>query len=375
MSMLLQYRDEIDKIDKNIVELFEKRMELSKDVAAYKINTKKPVLDPIREQQKIKTLTGLASSEFNAHGVEELFTQVMAMSRKLQYKLLAENGLVKDLGFKIVDNIDIKDAKVVYQGVPGAYSHAATIKYFGTDENASNVKTFREAMEYLDEGKADYAVLPMENSTAGIVSDVYDLLVEFDNVIVEDFEVEVNHAVLGTMDAELSDIKTVYSHQQALMQSSIYLNGKKWHQIMSENTAVSAKMVAEQNNKCNAAIGSTNAAKVYGLKVLKEHINNTNINTTRFIVVTSKRICKKNADTISLSFEVPHESGCLYNILSNIIYNDLNMTKIESRPIPDKKWEFRFYVNFNGKINDSGVVNALNGILAEAKNVKLLGNY
>ncbi|MGN0382883.1 MAG: prephenate dehydratase domain-containing protein, partial [Eubacterium sp.] len=294
MDKLLEYRNEIDKIDRQLVELFEKRMDLSENVAKYKIDSGKPVLDRVREKQKIETLTSLASDDFNRHGVEELFTQVMAMSRKLQYKLLAQNGKITDLGFEVVNSLIKQNSKVVYQGVPGSYSHEAAINYFGDRADISNVKTFRDAMIKINDEEADYAVLPMENSTAGIVSDVYDLLVEFDNVIVEDIEIPINHAVLGTADAVLGDIKTVYSHPQALMQSSRFLEEHDWKRITSENTAVSAKRVAENGDKTVAAIGSVNAAKTYGLKVLADHINNTDINTTRFIIITKKAICRKD---------------------------------------------------------------------------------
>lgn len=369
-------REDIDKIDKNIVELFEERMKLCEDVARYKIGVGKDVLDKEREITKINKLTSLAHGEFNEHGVEELFTQIMAISRKRQYQLLAENGIVDLPEFKKVDYIDKKNVKVVYQGVPGAYSNQAMLNYFGENVDNMMVPTFRDAMEVIYRGEADYAVLPVENSTAGIVADTYDLLMEFDNYVVDMVDVKVEHALLGLKDADMSDIKVVYSHPQGLMQCSKFLDEhKEWKQISQPNTAGSAKKVVEENDKTQAAIASENAAKIYGLKVLESNINHNTDNTTRFIIVGKEKIYRKDAGKICICFEVPHESGTLYNMLSNFIYNGLNMTKIESRPIVDKSWEYRFYVEFEGRLEDAAVKNALGGIKAEANYMKIIGNF
>ena len=175
MKDLLESRKEIDLIDDRIVQLFQRRMDICKDVADFKLSTGKPVLDRKRELDKIADLKTKASNPFYAHGVEELYEQIMAMSRKMQYKLLNEVGINNDIGFDIVPEIEKKDVRVVYQGIEGAYSQQAAAEYFGTQAQFLNVTTFREAMKYVHDGKADYAVLPFENSAAGIVTDVYDL--------------------------------------------------------------------------------------------------------------------------------------------------------------------------------------------------------
>lgn len=369
-------RQEIDSVDASIVEMFEKRMELSKNVALYKIENNKNVLDKQREIQKIAKVTELAENEFNKHGVEELFTQIMAISRKLQYQLLSENGKGYELEFEKVNELNKKDVTVVYQGVPGAYSHQAMLNYFGKEVNNFNVSTFREAMEIIRDGKADYAVLPIENSTAGIVNDVYDLLVEFDNYIVDQTDVIVRHALLGVEDAVIEDIDTVYSHPQGIMQCQEFLDKhKEWQRIAQANTAGSAKKVVEENVKSHAAIASTIAAEIYGLKVLEENVNYNNENTTRFIIVSKKKIYKKDASKVCMCFELPHESGTLYNMLSHFIYNGLNMTKIESRPIKNKSWEYRFFIEFEGKFHEPGTLNAIRGIMEEANSIKVIGNY
>lgn len=376
MTDLLELREQIDRIDREIVRLFEARMEISRQVAEYKIANGKKILDREREIEKLKVLCGLAHNDFNSHGVQELFQQIMSISRKLQYQLLASEGVSGSLPFTQVEKIDRKNCRVVYQGVEGAYQHQAALRYFGEDVNIFHMDSFRGCMEAIKEGMADYAVLPIENSSAGEVSDIYDLLEEYENYIVGEQILEIHHALLGVPGAGLSDVKTVYSHPQALMQCSVYLEQQKgWRQEPVANTAMAARKVSEDKDRTQAAIGSVEAAKRHGLEVLKMPINHDRFNSTRFIVVTNRKMYEKDAKKVSICFELPHKSGSLYSILSHIIYNDLNMCKIESRPIPEHNWEYHFFVDFDGNLNDSAVKNAIRGIMEEAVNFKILGNY
>ena len=172
MIDLQECRNEIDKIDSDIIRLFEQRMKVCEDVAEYKIRTGKKVLDPERERQKLEVLRGKAHGEFNQLGAQELFQQIMAISRKRQYQLLTEHGIEDDEKLEMVDALPLKDVRVVFQGVEGAYSYAAMREYFQDDIESFHVKTWRDAMEAVVEGRADYAVLPIENTTAGIVADI-----------------------------------------------------------------------------------------------------------------------------------------------------------------------------------------------------------
>lgn len=373
---LLDLRNEIDGIDRQIVDLFQKRMEICQEVAEYKISTGKKVFDREREAAKIEAVTKLADSDFNRHGIEELFEQIMSMSRKLQYQLLAKNGVVGRLPFIAVEEIERSRVRVVFQGVEGAYSQAAMKEFFNENITSFHVEHWRDAMEAIAEGSADFAVLPIENSTAGSVSDMYDLLMEFENYIVGEQIIRCQHALLGLPGTKLSEIQTVYSHQQALSQCKDFLNTHRdWKQMPLVNTAMAAKKVREEQDKSQAAIASAFAGEQFGLEILQENIYDNEANSTRFIIVTNQRIFKWDAKKISISFEVPHTSGSLYNILSHFIYNNLNMSKIESRPIPGRNWEYRFFVDFEGNLNDSAVKNALRGIREEAKNMRILGNY
>lgn len=376
MLDLMKLRDEIDEIDDQMVRLFEKRMDICSSVAEYKISTGKQVFDKEREVSKIKTLKAKAQSSFNATGVEELFQQVMSMSRKLQYQLLTEHGIEESHDYEMVDALPMKNVKVVFQGVEGAYSYAAMRAYFQEEISSFHVKTWRDAMNAIVAGKADYAVLPIENSTAGIVTDIYDLLVEFDLHIIGEQIIRCQHALLALPEAELKDIEEVYSHPQALMQCKMFLESyPQWACRELENTAAAAKKIRDDGDIRHGAIASKEAAEFYGLKILQEKIYHNAENSTRFIIVSKKQCYEKKANKISICFEVPHESGTLYNMMSHIIYNGLNMTKIESRPIPGRNWEYRFFVDFEGNLEQSAVKNALRGISQEANSLRVFGNY
>ena len=376
MEDLLKLRDEIDRIDNQIVSLYEERMKIAEGVARFKIATGKKVFDREREVSKLNTLSAKASSEFTKVGIVELFEHIMAVSRKKQYQLLTESGLVEKPELEAVQDFMVPNARIVFQGVEGAYSQQAMMEYFGQNCDSFHVETWKDAMEAIKNGEADFAVLPIENSTAGIVSENYDLLVEYDNYIIGEQVIHINHALLGTEDAKVEDITTVYSHPQALMQCSDFLyEHSDWEKISLKNTAVSAKKVMEDGNRTHAAIASTLTAKLYGLKVLDDQISNTQNNATRFIIVTNKKIYSKDASKISICFEIAHESGSLYHMLSHFIYNNINMTNIQSRPIKGKTWEYRFFIDFEGRLEDTGVINALRGIKEEATSMKILGTY
>ena len=231
-------------------------------------------------------------------------------------------------------------------------------------------------MEAVESGEADYAVIPIENSSAGAVSDNYDLLICHNNVIVAEVYIPVNHMLLGLPGAALEDIKAVYSHPQALLQSSKYLNShSQWKQLSVENTAVAAKKILEDQDKSQAAVASRVAGKLYGLETLASGINYNKNNTTRFIILAREHIYCKDAKKVSLCFELPHKSGTLYNMLGNFIYNGVNMMMIESRPILKRNWEYRFFVDIEGNLSEPSIQNALKAISEESANMRILGNY
>jgi len=251
---LTELREQIDEIDAKIVELYEKRMEVSRQVAEYKLGTGKKVFDRQREAEKLSRVKALTHNEWNGRGVQELFEQIMSMSRKLQYRLLSEEGGPGRLPFIEVEQLKTQEARVVYQGAEGSYSQAAMLAYFGEQIKSFHVDTFRDAMSAIEEGCADFAVLPIENSTAGIVNEIYDLLQEYENYIVGEQILQVEHCLLALPGTELSDIKTVYSHPQSLMQSARFLEDFTWSQISMQNNAFASEKVAQEQDRTQAAI-------------------------------------------------------------------------------------------------------------------------
>ena len=373
---LTELRGQIDEIDSSIVDLYEKRMDISRQVAEYKIENGKQVFDKAREEEKIRKVKSLTHNDFNSHGIEELFEQIMSMSRKLQYQLLSERGSLNKLPFIQVDQLETEKARVVFQGAEGAYSQAAMHQYFGDRIDSFHVDTFRDAMIAIDEGSADYAVLPIENSTAGAVNEIYDLLVEFENYIVGETIIPIKNTLSGLPGTDISEIERVYSKAEALMQASHFLGEHgDWQQISVANTALAAKKILEDQDKHQAAVCSAYAASVYGLSVLADSINDEKNNSTRFIVITNQKVFLKDAKKISICLELPHESSSLYHLLSHFAYNDLNMTKIESRPMEGKSWEYRFFIDFEGNLADPAVKNAIRGLREEGRNLRILGNY
>ena len=368
-------RTELDKIDKNIVALYEERMDLCAQVAAYKIENGKRVFDKEREEQKLAAVSELTHNAFNARGIKDLFEQIMSTSRMLQYQILAEHTGGGRLSFTELEKLDVRKCRVVFQGAEGAYSQAAMMKYFGKEVDSFHVDTFRDAMLAIDEGSADFAVLPIENSSAGIVSEIYDLLVEFENYIVGEQIIKIEHCLMAAPGTKLENIKTVFSHPQSLMQSAHYLTEKGWQQISMKNNAFAAKKVQDDKDITQAAIAGETAAQIYGLEILERGVNDLKDNSTRFIIVTNQKIFTKEASKVSLCFELSHKSGALYHALSHMVYNGLNVNKVESRPLPGRNWEYRFFLDFEGNLTDSAVKNALRGLREETHNMKILGNY
>ncbi len=369
-------RQEIDQVDKQIVELIEKRMDLALQVAEYKMSTGKPIYDRQRELEKLDKLGKMASTEFNAKSVQELFLQIMSVSRRYQYRVIGDQDHVIEKMFAKIDHLEItKDTKVVYAGVPGAFAEEAMVDFFGEDICGTYVKDFHEVAQEIADGKADYGVLPIENSTAGFVNGIYDLLDRFSLSIVGEQKVCVNQCLLGIPGTDLSKVTTVFSHPQGLMQSREYLEKTDWKQVSMANTALSAKKVHDDGDTTQVAIASSRAAKLYGLTVLNPRLNVSDNNTTRFVIVSKKQEYEEKANKVSISFSLPHTCGTLYNILAHFIFNNVNMTSIESIPLSGKQWQYCFFVDFEGNLGDVDVMNALKGIMAETENFRILGCF
>ena len=370
-------RKEIDQTDKEILRLFEKRMDLCGSVARSKIESGKAVVDLKREKEMLERLSSMASSDFNAVGTRELFRMLISISKKRQYQLLVENGKNPGMDYIQKDHLEFPGEKVVFQGAEGAYTYAAMKEFFEQEMEFINVETWKEAMELVVSGERDWGVFPIENSTAGSVSDVYDLMAEYPIYIVGEQVLPISHTLMKVPGAKLEDIKTLYSHPQAFAQCRKFLqkNHPEWKQVEMLNTALAAQKIAADQDPSQAAIASKYAAELYGLEIFQNGGMTQKVNSTRFVIVSGKKEFRKDAKHISICVELPHESGSLYSILSHFIFNELNMTRIKSRPIEEKPWEYRFFIDFDGNLSDVAVQNALMGIATEAANVRLLGNY
>ncbi len=378
MRDLNDIRVEIDQVDKDILNLFNRRMELACQVAEYKISTGKKVYDKAREDEKLSKLSSYVEDEFSQQAVKELYTQIMSISRKKQFAILRENGINFESGFTQVDEFDFSQATVCFQGVEGAYSQLAMMAFFQDKmKECFHVDTWRDAMDSIISGKADYAVLPIENSLAGSIEENFDLLSEYNVAIIGEQILKVNHALLGVKGATISDIKTVYSHAKAIAQCDEYIRNQHmdWDVKNLHNTAVSAQKIHDDGDKTQAAIGSEYNAELYDLEVLETGIQDNKNNETRFIIVSKEKKYKKDANQIGLCLEIAHEPGSLYRILSNLMFNGINMNRIESRPIKGVNWQYRFFIDIDGNLNDEAVRNALIGLKEECVSLRVLGNY
>ncbi len=376
MDDLKAIREKIDDADREMVALFEKRMQLAEEVAAYKIKNKIPILDKTREDQKLAEVEALADMPYTKKSVRELYTQIMSMSRKRQYQLLAEQKQTETMAFREVEALKKEHVRTVFQGEEGAYAQAALYAFFGPETPCYHVETWRDALEEICNGRADYAVLPFENSSAGYVSENFDLISEYDVAIVGEQIIPIEHCLLAKEETAPEAIRQVYSHPQAFLQCSHFLEQHRhMERISLKNTAAAAKKISEEDRTDQAAIASALTADIYGLKKIRTGIQNNESNSTRFFVVSNEKIFVKGADKITVSFEIKHEAGSLYRTLSHFIYNDLNLNRIESRPIQGRNWEYRFFIDIDGNLNESAVQNALRGLAAETNQCKVWGNY
>lgn len=281
----------------------------------------------------------------------------------------------EDESLVMVDELPTDGKRIVYAGVPGAYAEAAAIRFFGENAKIQNVTKFDDIVEEVRSGAADYGVIPVENSSAGFVSGNYDLIKQAEVKIVAEVVLDIEHALLGMPDADISDIQKVYSHNQGLMQCKEYINDHDFAAEAVSNTALAAQKVREKADKSLGAIASERAAELYGLKVLARRINSLSDNATKFAIVARENIALTSSDNVSICFTAQHRVGALYEIMGFFNKNSINMTSIESRPSRRKKWEYNFYVSFEGKLTDRKVRKALGEIAAETEEMVVLGTF
>lgn len=379
MSELNELRNEIDVIDRQMMELFRRRMDVTRQVGEYKLAHGLPVLDQARERQVLAEKAALAGPEL-APAAVRLYQTVMALSRRQQRDLTGEGAYNPGLRrFKAAMSSlrqPVEDPRVVYQGVPGAYSEQASLDWFGPAVNVEGLEQFEDCFLALKEGRADYAVLPIENSSTGAIRQIYDLLTRYEFYLVGETTVRVEHCLMAPKGATLDTITHVYSHEQGLFQCEQYLNTHSdWHQVPQADTAGSAQMVAASGDVTKAAICSARAAEIYGLEILARGINHNSHNTTRFVVVSPKPELREGADKLSALFLLPHEAGSLNEVLTVLAVHGLNMVKLESRPIPEHSWEYMFFLEFTGSVAEEDTADALHELAQTTGDFRVLGNF
>ena len=362
MNELEKCRQEIDSIDRDLIKLLEKRLQVVLRVAEYKKKNNSPVLHSNREQQVLdKAVENLQNKDYTPYA-RQFMSDLMNLSKSVQTSYIAKETIPSE---KLIG----------FQGIEGSFSYGAAKKFFGEDARLKAYSEFEDVFKAVDSGEISAGILPIENSNSGSVGAVYDLLCNYGFYISGEQYLKVDQNLLGVKGSSLDNIKEVYSHEQGFSQCSEFLSQyKNWKLIPYHNTAVSAKLVADLNDPTIAAIASGQAAKLYGLEVLEGPINTSSENTTRFIII-SKQFKYENADKISIVCSLDDRAGTLYNLLSYFAYHNINMVKIESRPMHNKNWKYLFYVDFEGDFTSEKVKTALELIEKGSEFFRILGAY
>jgi len=378
VEQLEAYRREIDRIDGELVELFLKRMEVTGAVGAYKRQHGIPVLDPVRERQVIAAKTAKTEDPVRKADLAALYEAIMGISRRQQRRLVQEDAPGYAAWRQAMEAVrpPVERPRVAYQGEPGCYSEEAAVGLFGPEVERTGLPWFEDVFLALKDGRADYAVLPVENSSTGSIRQVYDLLSQYACYIVGEWQVKVEHCLVALPGVSMEDIRTVYSHEQGLMQCEKFLDAhRSWRRAPTLDTAGSAKQVAQSGDTAAAAICSRRAARLYGLNILAHGVNYNSANYTRFVAVAPAMELRPGRDTISLCFRAAHQIGSLHEVLTLFSVQGLNLQKLESRPIPGQGWEYLFFLEFTGDLTApemDGVLRELNQL---TRQLRVLGNF
>jgi chorismate mutase/prephenate dehydratase len=372
-----ELRREIDEIDGQLVELFIRRMEVSGEVARYKKATGAPILDPARERERLSEVSTLAGEEYEAY-TRVLYALIMELSKNLQQKEIYRSSRLRDtVRESVLSTTPLfpEKATVACQGVEGAYSGKACERLF-TLPTISYFKDFEGVFKAIEEGKCRYGVLPIENSTAGSVNAVYDLMSRYNFRIVRSLRMKVDHCLLAQKGATLSDIKEICSHEQAINQCAGFLRSLGEVKItVCPNTAVAARTVAQSGRKDLAALSSSSCAALYGLSMIASSVQDQGNNHTRFICISAKEEIYPGADRTSVMMVISHRPGALYRVLSRFYALGINLVKLESRPIPDRDFEFMFYFDLQVSIYSEKFDELLNELEHMSDEVRYLGSY
>lgn len=374
---LSDYRKQIDEIDDELVKLFSRRMETAARIAECKRNMGKGVMDAKREREKLLDILGKCPEELQDY-TSSLYSLIFELSRSYQHRILGTGSALTEQIQSAIENtpkLFPSKATVACQGVEGAYSQLACEKLFRLP-GIFYFSNFDAVFSAIEKGLCQYGVIPLENSTAGSVNKVYDLMMRHNFRIVRSVRLKVDHNLLVKPGTKLSDIKEIYSHEQAINQCAGYLQKFSGVKIIPcENTAVAAKYVAQSETGDVAALSSRSCMKLYGLECLEESVQDKGNNFTRFICISKDLEIYPGADRTSLMMVLPHTPGSLYKVLSRFYALGLNLNKLESRPMPERNFEFMFYFDLDTSVYSPQFIQLMGEMETISEEFSYLGSY
>lgn len=373
---LSYYREQIDQIDDELIQLFARRMETAAQIAQWKRQAGKPVMDASRERAKLLDVMEKCPEEFKDYAVS-LYSLLFELSRSYQHRILDSSSALTEQITAAIENTDPlfpKTATVACQGVEGAYSQLACEKLFRLP-GIFYFNSFDAVFSAIEKGLCRYGIIPLENSTAGSVNKVYDLMMRHNFRIVRSVRLKVDHNLLVKPGTRMEDIREIYSHEQAINQCARYLQKFSGVKIIPcENTAMAAKYVSEAGSGA-AALSSRSCAKLYGLTCLEESVQDQGNNYTRFICISKDLEIYPGADRTSLMLVLPHTPGSLYKVLSRFYALGINLNKLESRPLPERDFEFMFYFDLDTPVYSPQFIQLMGELQNICEEFNYLGSY
>ena len=374
---LEEIRGQIDQIDRQMVDLFKARMEAAAQVAEYKREKGLPVLDAGRERALLGKIGDEAGEEL-ADYAQSMYRTILAASRSYQNGKMGRGSKVYDGIRKALNDtpkLFPQRPTVACQGIDGAYSQIACDRLFKSPK-ITYVQTFDHVFKAVESGMCQYGILPIENSTAGSVKAVYDLMIRHNFYIVRSARLKISHNLLAKHGTRLEDVREVFSHEQAISQCAGYLAGLKDVKVnIVENTAVASRMVSQSDRTDVAALSSRFCAELYGLQTLQEGVQDQDNNYTRFICISKRPEIYPGADRTSLMMILPHKPGSLYNVLAKFYALNINLQKLESRPLPGREFEFMFYFDIEASVYAPEMEQLFRDLEVDSEQMRYLGTY
>lgn len=367
MEKLNDLRTEIDFIDAELVKLLEKRMNISLKIGEIKIENDMPIFDPKRENEIIENRISLLKNKKLSNQLKSILDEIMYVSKSIQMPNDSEKNNKKSY------NIEKTNLPIAYQGREGGNGHEASVKFFGENARLIKKKYFEDVLISIQSGESEYGVLPVENSFTGTINDVLDILNDYNCKIVGETYLPVQYCLLAKRGAKIENIKKVISHIQAMRQCSKFIKDNNFEEIIASNTAEAAYIVSTTKDDSIASISNKKASEIYYLDILKENIENEKGNTTRFIVVSNYDNPHNEGNKMTIRFSLAHERESLSKALIHL--QNMNLTSIVSRPYPNRKWQYYFYVDMVADWENENIQKSFSIFKENVDNLIILGRY